>query len=50
MNVINVKSLKGLDKYMGIGPPVAVVIMVNYVQPLAQEALQQTLRADFSHF
>lgn len=41
--------LKGLDKYMGIGLP-AAVIMVDYMQPLAQETLQQKLRADFSHF
>lgn len=39
----NVNSLKVLEKYMGIGPPVAVLIMVDYMQPLASEALQQKL-------
>lgn len=45
MNVINVNSLKGLDKYMEIGSPVAVLIMADHMQPLAQEALQQKLKS-----
>jgi len=35
---------------MGIGPSVAVLIVVVYVQSLAREALQQKFRADFTHF
>lgn len=41
VNVINVNNPKGLHKFVEIGPQVADLIMVDYTQPLPQQALPQ---------
>lgn len=37
----NVNNPKGLHRFVEIGPPVAHLIMVDCMQPLAQQALPQ---------
>ena len=42
MKAMNIHRLGGLDRYVGIGPPVGVT-MLDYVQPLAQKFCKQQL-------
>lgn len=41
MNVIYVNNPKGLHRSVEIGPPVADLILVDYMQPLPQQTLPQ---------